>query len=295
MRTSFSSGCRALLVWVAGAVILAGRALGAEPPIGMVESPCSAPALPTPALRELLVELFVEPRALTADDFDRLARHPDLAALNAANRERGASDFAALCRYRFDNEIAMRAMPPPRVVLMGDSITENWVLADPTLFSRGVVGRGIGGQTSSQMLLRFRADVVALRPRVVHILAGTNDVAGNTGPTRAEDFEGNIRSMVEIAKANGIEVIVGSIPPAAAFTWRPEVRPVPIIAALNEWLRDYAAREGIEFIDYYRALAGPNGELRADLGNDGVHPNRKGYAVMRALLEPKLASALRGG
>jgi lysophospholipase L1-like esterase len=292
MSAPLANGCRALLVCLAGALSLAGHALRAQPRVGMVESPCPAPVLPTAALRHLLVELFVEPRALTSDDFDRLARHPDLAVLNTANRERAAVDWAALCRYRADNEVAMKAVPPPRVVLMGDSITENWVLADPALFSQGVVGRGISGQTSPQMLVRFRADVVALRPRVVHILAGTNDVAGNTGPTSAEDFEGNIQSMVEIAKANGIDVVLGSIPPAAAFTWRPEVRPVPIIAALNEWLRDYAAREGIELIDYHVALAGPNGELKADLGNDGVHPNRKGYAIMRALLEPKLASAL---
>jgi lysophospholipase L1-like esterase len=275
------------------AALLGFCAQAAEPPVGMVDEPCPPPMVASPALRELLVELFIEPRVLTAADFERLERHPDLAVLNAANRQRAATDWAALCRYAAENARASTATPPPRVVFMGDSITENWVIGDPELFTGGVVGRGIGGQTSPQMLLRFRADVVALRPRLVHILAGTNDVAGNTGPTSREQFEHNVMSMVEIAKANGIAVILGSIPPAASFTWRPEVEPVPIIAQLNEWLRGYAAREDIEFLDYYAVLVGSSGELKADLSNDGVHPNRRGYAVMRDLVAPKLASALR--
>ena len=127
---------------------------------------------------------------------------------------------------------------------MGDSITENWLMADPGFFSGPIVNRGIGAQTSAQMLLRFRADVVALRPAVVHILAGTNDVAGNNGPISPRDFQNNIESMVEIAKANGIRVVIGSIPPAAAFSWQPAMRPAPRIAALNAWLRDYASAQG---------------------------------------------------
>jgi lysophospholipase L1-like esterase len=121
----------------------------------------------------------------------------------------------------------------------------------------------------------------------VHILAGTNDIAGNTGATSAQDYKNHIMSMVEIARANGTEVILGSIPPAAAFGWRPGVNPVPRIVELNGWLRDYAARMGIALIDYYAELVGSSGELKTDLGNDGVQPNLNGYAVMRRLVEPQ--------
>ena len=170
---------------------------------------------------------------------------------------------------------------------MGDSITENWSMADAGFFTGGVVNRGIGGQTSAQMLVRFRADVIALRPAVVHILAGTNDVAGNGGPTSPQDFRNNIQSMVELARASGIRVILGAIPPADHFSWRPGMQPSPVIQAENHWLRQYATRNGLDFIDYHAALAGPNKELRADLGNDGVHPNREGYRIMRRLAEAK--------
>lgn len=124
--------------------------------------------------------------------------------------------------------------------------------------------------------------------RAVHIMAGTNDVAGNTGPTTAQDVKNNIISMVELARANGIRVILGSIPPAASFNWRPQLQPVRQIKALNAWLREYAAQNRLEYIDYYAALAGPSGELKANLGNDGVHPNRDGYRIMRKLVEEKI-------
>lgn len=277
-------------VIVACSAVMLGalNASAAEPLIGMVEQPCSAPPTPTPALSALLVELFIEPGAITTVDLDRLAGNLDLAALNRANRERASGDWAAICRYRLANDAILATGQPPRVVLMGDSITENWVLADPDFFGDEIVGRGIGGQTTSQMLVRFRSDVVALRPQIVHILAGTNDIAGNTGPTSPLDFKSHIMSMVEIARANDIQVILGSIPPAAAFPWRPEVDPRPRIAELNAWLRGYADQTGLEYIDYYAALSGPAGELRSDLGNDGVHPNRDGYAIMRRMILPKL-------
>ncbi len=259
-----------------------------DPVVGMVDNACPPPLEQPQALRDLLAEIFFEPHEIVPADFARLGANPDLAALNEANRQRAAQDWASVCRYRAANEAALAAAQKPRVVFMGDSITENWAAADPRLFAGGVVGRGIGGQTTPQMLLRFRSDVVALRPAIVHILAGTNDVAGNTGPTTQQDFKNNVMSMVEIAKANGIAVILGSIPPAAAFPWRPEIDPRRDIAELNSWLKDYAARTGVEFIDYYAALAGSSGELRADLGNDGVHPNYKGYAIMRALVERSL-------
>jgi lysophospholipase L1-like esterase len=212
----------------------------------------------------------------------------EFAAYDAELRRRGATDWAGLCRYRAANA----ALQPgeARVVFLGDSITENWLLADPAFFSDGRVNRGIGAQTSAQMLVRFRSDVVALRPAVVHILAGTNDVAGNNGPVRPRDFQNNIESMAEIARANGIRVVLGSIPPAATFNWQPALRPAPIIAQLNEWLAQYAARNGHTFIDYHAAMRGTAGELEAALGNDGVHPNRDGYARMRRLAEAGLAA-----
>jgi lysophospholipase L1-like esterase len=136
--------------------------------------------------------------------------------------------------------------------------------------------------------VRFRADVVALRPKTVHILAGTNDAAGNTRPLTAQDFKNNIMSMADMARTNGISVVLGSLPPAAGFNWRPEVKPVPVINELNRWLRDYAKEKGLRYVDYYAALAGSAGELRADLGNEGVHPDRKGYEITRRLAEESL-------
>ena len=257
----------------------------APPPAGIVEQPCPSPATMSAAARELLIDLFMVPRQLGPADFERLMKDPDFVRYNEANRRLGAQDWAGLCRYRTTNESFRTRGESARVVFMGDSITENWLLADPKFFERGVVNRGIGGQTTPQMLVRFRADVIALKPQAVHIMAGTNDVAGNTGPSTAQDVKNNIISMVELARANGIRVVLGSIPPAATFNWRPQLDPVPQIKALNAWLRDYAAQNRLEYIDYYAALAGRSGELKANLGNDGVHPNREGYRIMRKLVE----------
>lgn len=285
------------LLWMTGAGLLMGALLAppvagaAQPVAGMVDEPCP-PALPMPpAARQLLVDLFMQPRTLGPADFQSLMGNATFAAYDQELRRRGGSDWAGLCRYRAANA----ALRPgsARVVFIGDSITENWLLADAEYFSAGLVNRGIGAQTSAQMLLRFRADVVALRPAVVHILAGTNDVAGNNGPVRPRDFQDNIESMVEIASANGIRVVLGSIPPAAAFSWQPSLRPAPLIDRLNEWLRQYAAAKGLGYVDYHAALRGSGGELRAALGNDGVHPNRAGYAQMRRLAETAIAAELR--
>ena len=273
---------------VAALFCLALRAMtadSAEPPapVGMVEQPCPAPlAIPASAQR-LLVDLFMKPRTLTQADFGALMADRDFSTYNDELRRRGASDWAGLCRYQAAN--ADLGPGKTKLVFIGDSITENWLLADPGFFTGGLVNRGIGAQTSAQMLVRFRADVVALRPKAVHILAGTNDVAGNNGPLRPQDFQNNIESMVDLARANGIRVILGSIPPTAAFNWQPSLKPAPQIAALNDWMRAYARRKHIVFIDYHRALKGPGGELGAALGNDGVHPNRDGYAIMRRLVE----------
>ncbi len=195
-------------------------------------------------------------------------------------QERARTDWANLCRYRAANAAIPKSL---RAVFMGDSITEIWAEADPNLFSGGVVGRGISGQTSPQMLLRFFQDVVELHPRVVHIMAGTNDLAGNTGPSSAQDFKNNIIAMVELAHAHQIKVVLASIPPASTFPWKPALRPAADIVALNKWLRSYAMASRSEYVDYYSALVDDQGGFQAALSNDGVHPNRNGYTRMRPL------------
>ncbi|PKB14250.1 lysophospholipase L1-like esterase [Novosphingobium kunmingense] len=216
-----------------------------------------------------------------------------LAGLRALDERVLRSDWAWQCRYRADNA-AIDPASPPRVVFIGDSITENWAGADPAFFSGGVISRGISGQTSPQMLVRFWQDVVALHPRVVHIMAGTNDIAGNTGPTTPEAYRNAVRAMVTLARANGIAVVIGSIPPSNGFGWNPALKPAPWIAELNAWLRDYASAEKAVFADYHAALAGPDGELPARHAPDGVHPNVAGYAVIRPIAERAIAEAEQG-
>ena len=195
----------------------------------------------------------------------------------------GPSDWAGLCRYTDDNARILAAKHLPHVVFLGDSITELWVKGDPALFSDEVVGRGISGQTSAQMLLRFHADVVDLHPQIVHIMAGTNDVAGNGGPTSEAAWRNNIMAMVEIAQAHGIKVVLASIPPAARFGWRTELHPAAQIVRLNGWLRAYAERQGLRYVDYYPLLATPDGAMRPEFSGDGVHPNPGGYAAIHEL------------
>jgi lysophospholipase L1-like esterase len=263
------------------------HASGAQPVTGMVEEPCPPPLPLPPSAVKLLSDLFFEPRTLQPADFAKLGQNAEFAAYQKESQQRAAQDWAGLCRYRADNERMRLTGGRPRI-FMGDSITENWAMADPAFFSGKTVGRGISAQTTAQMLLRFRSDVVSLNPSVVHILAGTNDIAGNNGPVSPRDFQNNIESMVEIARANGIEVILGSIPPAIGFSWRPGMPTAPRIAQLNDWLRSYALSNGLTYVDYHTALAGPQGELRAEFANEGVHPNRNGYAVMRPLAEAAL-------
>jgi lysophospholipase L1-like esterase len=243
---------------------------------GIVADPCQ-PALPIPdAVREL-DEAVLNPDAQTPS-FEKIFASPDAQAYLKAQRDRAQGDWANLCKYRMANE---QIMAPPGVVFIGDSITENWVKGDPGLFGDGIVGRGIGGQTSPQILLRFFQDVIDLHPRVVHIMAGTNDIAGNTGTTTERDFENNIRAMVLLAKAHHIKVVLASIPPAKSFPWRPTMQPVGTIKHLNAWIQKYAREAHVTYVDYFRLLTDAEGGLQRDLSNDGVHPNRAGYAVMR--------------
>lgn len=291
VMTAWRAGFRVGMLGVLGLVAFGVAAAEPVAVVGMVEKPCPDP-LPMPASSvRLLADLFMKPRELGQADFGRLMADREFAAYNEELQRRAATDWAGLCRHQAANS-SLR-VGTAKVVFLGDSITENWLLADPDYFTGTVVNRGIGAQTSAQMLLRFRADVVALRPAVVHLLAGTNDVAGNNGPTSPEAFRNNIQSMVEIARANGIRVILGSIPPSSAFNWRPTLSPAPRIVALNAWLREYAARNGLGYVDYHAAMKGADGELRQALGNDGVHPNQAGYAIMRRLVEPVIAETLR--
>ena len=281
----------AVIRGTATAALLVACSMGAraaEAPVGIVENPCPPALVPPAALAEQIRKLLLEPHVVTPAELKTFQDDAQLKAYNEATFAQARSDWANLCRYREDNARVRASGVAPRAVFMGDSITEFWSAADPAFFGEKVINRGISGQTTPQMLVRFQADVIALRPQVVHILAGTNDVAGNTGPTSPADFKNNVKAMVEMAKANQIAVILGSIPPTAAFNWRPQIKPVPIIQALNAWLREYAAQQGIGFVDYYSALAGSSGELKSDLANEGVHPNLNGYRVMRRLVDQAL-------
>lgn len=252
--------------------------------VGMIDQPCTAlPPMPD-SVREFN-EAFLQPGKPDLLRMLALTRRPEFVAYNAAKKARDARDWAGLCRYRDENAAIIASGDRPDVVFLGDSITENWVNGDPQLFSSKRVGRGIGGQTSAQMLLRFHGDVISLRPRVVHIMAGTNDIAGNAGPTSERAFQDNIAAMVELARAHRIRVVLASIPPAAKFMWRPQLKPVEQIIKLNNWLREYAVRERLDFVDYHAVLATTDGGLKPELSIDGVHPNRDGYAAMRSLAE----------
>lgn len=207
-------------------------------------------------------------------------------------------DWPWLCRYRADNQVA-RSLPAPDVVFFGDSITENWAKADASFFDRRFVNRGIGGQTSAQLLLRFYQDVVTLRPKAVHIVVGTNDVAGNPGALDAESYKNNILAMADLAKAHNIRVLLGSILPAAKFPWRQDtpwrerIDPVGEIHALNLWLGQLAKDRAYTYVDYHGAMAASDGSMKEALTRDGVHPNASGYEVMRGLASAAVASSSR--
>lgn len=183
-------------------------------------------------------------------------------------------DWPDLAKYQEkDAKLGPPAKGESRVVCLGDSITEFWTLAD-SFRSKPYVNRGISGQTTPQMLLRFRQDVIALKPKVVVILAGTNDIAENTGPTTFAAIEDNLISMVELARRNEIRVILSSVLPASHYWWRPEIQPVEKITVLNDWMKDYALKEGLVFLDYHSAMANDKRGLKAELSDDGVHPEQ---------------------
>lgn len=205
-----------------------------------------------------------------------------------------ATAFANLERYRTANgDMAPPQAGEQRVVFMGNSITEGWARYFPTQFpGQPYVGRGISGQTTAQMLLRFRQDVVALQPAAVVILAGTNDIAGNTGPATLPMIQDNLAAMTELAQANGIRVVLCAVLPVFDYPWKPGLEPAPKILALNAWLRTYAAQRGATFVDLHTPMADARQGLRAEYGSDGVHPNEAGYRVMAPLVESGIRAAL---
>jgi lysophospholipase L1-like esterase len=260
------------------------------PITGMVDHLDSAGSGPTDAeiafVKAYLAEGPMDPALL--------ANLPQgMAEREARMAELRARDWPNLGQYRDAN--AALTMPA-RAVFIGDSITEFWQGADPGFFSNGIVGRGISGQTTPQMLLRFMADVVALKPRCVHILAGANDVAGNTGPCTPEDYKNNMLAMITLAQAHGIRVILGGLTVIEAFQWAPALKPAHRFAELDAWIRATAKARGLLYADYPAVLsAGVGQAIRPEFARDGVHPTAKGYAAMRPVAVAALARALDDG
>jgi len=223
-----------------------------------------------------------------------LALLPFVAALPAAAQT--TTDWPNLAKYRDSNTV----LPAPksgenRVVFMGNSITEGWKRYWAAEFAgKPYVNRGIGGQTTPQMLIRFRQDVIALKPKAVVILAGTNDIAGNTGPSTLEMIEDNLASMADIARMNGVRVVLCSVLPVYDYPWRPGLEPAPKIVALNAWMKHYADSTHSVYVDYHSAMRDDRHGMRAELASDGVHPNEMGYKIMVPLVEAGIDSALRG-
>jgi lysophospholipase L1-like esterase len=204
-------------------------------------------------------------------------------------------DWNQLGRYRADNE-RLKALPPEprRVVFLGDSITDGWKLAQ-YFPDKPYVNRGIGGQTTSQMLVRVFPDVIDLKPTALIVLAGTNDISRNTGPQTPAMVEENIQAITELAQVHGIKVVLCSLAPVSDYTARKQTerRPPADILRLNAWLREYAAKAHAVYADYYAALVDDKGMLRDGYSEDGLHPNAKGYELMAPLAEAAIQKALR--
>lgn len=240
----------------------------------------AAQAQPAPAINPLLVKPVGQ---VTADEVQFM-------------QER-LSDWAELGRYRAANaQLPARQAGVPRVLFYGDSITQGWGEKDTAAFfpGKGYLNRGIGGQTTAQLLLRFSQDVIALKPDVVVILAGTNDLACNTGPSTQAMIEDNLHAMVDLAKVHGIAVVLASVLPVSDYPWMPGTQPAPKVRALNAALKDYAGAQELVYLDYYTPMANASGGLDPALAADGVHPTAKGYALMAPLAEAAIARALKG-
>lgn len=228
-------------------------------------------------------------QAPPADDIAKMRKQLEV-------NERRLKDWPALNRYRADNaKVAPPSANEERVVFMGDSITDGWGKRYGKFFpGKPYINRGIGGQTTPQMLLRFRADVLAHKPKAVVILAGTNDIAGNTGPMTLEDIEGNLATMSELAKAHGIKVVLSAVLPTCDYIRnQSERRPNDKIIALNAWIKDYAAKNGHTYLDYFTPMLDDKGALKQELTYDGLHPNDAGYEVMVPLALKAIEATLK--
>ena len=203
-------------------------------------------------------------------------------------------DWANLNRYKNENaKLVLTGSNKNRIVFMGNSITEEWKRFQPEFFSDNkYINRGISGQTTPQMLIRFRPDVIDLRPTAVVILAGINDIAENTGPSTVKMIAGNIISMAELAESNGIKVIISSILPASGFSWSPIHDPPPKILAINTIIKNYAEKNGMTYLDYYSSMVNDQEGLKKEYGLDEVHPNKKGYEIMSILVEKAITETL---
>lgn len=206
-----------------------------------------------------------------------------------------SQDWANLNRFKIENsELELPASDKKRVVFIGNSITQQWKELNPDFFvGKSYINRGISGQTTPQMLVRFRADVVNLKPAVVVILAGTNDIAGNTGPSTIDMVADNLMSMAEIARANGIKVILSSILPVYDYPWKPGIEPAETIIKLNGMIREYTEENSMIYLDYFSKMVDDKSGLMAELSPDGVHPNKAGFNVMEPLVEKAIAKALK--
>lgn len=256
------------MVWLAGGLICLGTMAGQQ-----------APVPPAQAVQPTAPE--AQPEQLTPAQI--------------ASMQARLEDWPGLTRYR--DEDAKMLPPAPgenRVVFLGDSITDAWGRSHGKFFpGKPWVNRGISGQTTPQMLVRFQQDVLALHPAAVVILAGTNDIAENTGPEPMSAIEDNFRSMVTLAKANHVRVVLSSVLPASRYNWRPGIAPAEKIRELNQWLQGYAAEQHLVYLNYYPALVNDEGGMKPALTTDGtVHPNDAGYAIMEPLAEQAVAEAL---
>ncbi|RYJ51130.1 acylhydrolase [Flavobacterium petrolei] len=205
-----------------------------------------------------------------------------------------AQDWPNLNKYQNENANLKPIAPgDKRIVFMGDSITEFWSVTDSEYFAgKPYVNRGISGQTTPQMLIRFRADIIALKPAAVIILAGINDIAGNTGPATLDMIANNIFLMAELAKANNIKVILCSVLPAYDFSWKPNQNPAEKVVALNKMIKNYADANGILYLDYFSTMKDERNGLKTAYSGDGVHPNKLGYQVMAPLAEKAITEVL---
>jgi acyl-CoA thioesterase I len=275
MRSALRTAAAILVMTlVSSTLLMATQEPGNVPETKAPAPTATAPVVPPPA------PLHVTPSGHPDDEYWR--KHD----------QQLLTDFGWLARFKEAN--AKLGPPAPgenRVVFMGDSITEGWHL-DESFPGKSYVNRGISGQTTPQMLVRFRQDVVALQPKVVVILAGTNDIAGNTGPETPEQIEDNIASMTDLADANHIRVVLCSILPAFDYPWQPGLTPAPKIDALNTWMKSYAAKKGYVYVDYHSAMKDERDGLPAAMSKDGVHPLPSGYAVMAPLAQAGIDMAL---